>query len=137
MLTGQLDEAISECDTAIRLSPRGPLVWGFYTYRAWARLSLGDYETAVEDARRAIRHPAATFWPYAALASALALLDRPEEAKIALDKLLEIKPDFTPDDIMAALSPLNPEALRPRFKTWIEGLRKAGLDIPDEPTATD
>ena len=32
---------------------------------------------------------------------------------------------------------LNPEALRPLFKTWIEGLRKVGLDIPDEPaTAT-
>ncbi len=91
----------------------------------------------MEDARRAIRHPAATFWPHAALASALALLDRPEEAKIALHKLLEVKPDFSPHAALAALSPLNPEALRPRFKTWIEGLRKAGLDIPDEPVAND
>jgi predicted protein tyrosine phosphatase len=31
----------------------------------------------------------------------------------------------------------NPEALRPRFKTWIEGLRKAGLDVPDETDAAD
>jgi tetratricopeptide (TPR) repeat protein len=119
------------------LSPRDPLVWAFYAYRAWARVLLGDYEAAVEDARRAIRHPAATFWPHAALASALALLDRPEEAKIALDKLLEVKPDFTPDTVLVTFSPLNPEALRPRFKTWIEGLHKAGLDIPDEPTPAD
>jgi TolB-like protein/Tfp pilus assembly protein PilF len=137
MLTGRLDEAISEYDTAIRLSPRDPFVWVFYTLRAWARLLLGDYEAAVEDARRAIRHPMATFWPHAHLASALALLGRREEAKIALDKLLEIKPDFTVVDALAAHSLLNPEALRPRFKTWIEGLRKAGLDIPDEPASDD
>ncbi len=98
---------------------------------------MGDYEAAVEDARRSIRHPAAAFWPHSVLASALALLDKREEAKIALDRLLEIKPDFSPDDVLVALSPLDPEALRPRFKTWIDGLRKAGLDIPDEPTAGD
>ncbi len=72
-------------------------------------------------------------WPHATLASALALLDRHEEAKIALDKLLETKPDFTLEAALAAISPLKPEALRPQFKTWFEGLRKAGLDIPDEP----
>ena len=94
---------------------------------------MGDYEAAVEDARRSIRRPAATFWPHAHLLSALALLERPEEAKIALEKLLEVKPDFTPEAALAAISPLNPEALRPLFKTWIDGLRKAGLDIPDEP----
>jgi len=137
MLTGQLDEAISEFDAAIRLSPRDPYVWAFYAYRAWASVLLGDYEAAVEDARRAIRHPAANFWPHGFLASALALVGRREEAKIALDKLLELKPDFSPDGFMAVLSPLNPEALRPLLKTWIDGLRKAGLDIPDEPATAD
>ncbi len=137
VVTGQLDEAISECDTAIRLSPRDPIIWGFYNMRAWARFLLGDYEAAVEDGRSAIRHPAAPFWPHANLASALAHLERREEAKIALDKLLEVKPDFTVDAALAALSPLNPEALRPQMKTWIDGLQKAGLDIPDEPTTAD
>jgi hypothetical protein len=84
----------------------------------------------VEDARRAIRRP------HALLASALALLDMCEEAKIALERLLDIKPDFSPDDVLASYSPLDPKALRPQFKTWIDGLRKAGLDIPNElPTA--
>ncbi len=91
----------------------------------------------MEDTRRAIRHPAARYWPHATLASALALLDRREEAKIALDKLLEVKPDFSPLAALAAFSPLDPEALRPQFKTWIDGLRKAGLDSPDEPAAAD
>jgi tetratricopeptide (TPR) repeat protein len=135
--SGQPDEAVFECDTAIRLSPRDPLSWAFFVWRAWARLSLRDYEAAVEDARRSIRHPEPTYHTHAALASALALLDRREEAKIALDKLLEIKPDYSPDAVLAVFSPLNPEALRPIYKTFFDGLRKAGLDIPDEPTAAD
>ena len=94
-----------------------PLVWAFYNLRATARLLSGDYQATVEDAGRAIRHPAAAFWPHTFLASALALLDRHHEAKIALDKLLEIKPDFTPDDVLAASFPLDPEAGRPLFKT--------------------
>jgi tetratricopeptide (TPR) repeat protein len=135
--TKQLEEDISECDKAIRLSPRDPLIWAFYLNRAWARLLLRDYEAAVKDARRALRHPAAASFAHATLASALALLDRREEAKIALDKLLEIRPDFSLDAVLAASSPLNPEALRPQFKTMFDGLRKAGFDIPDEPTAAD
>ncbi|MCZ6453393.1 MAG: hypothetical protein O6909_04040 [Alphaproteobacteria bacterium] len=110
-------------------------MWAFYNIRARAHFFLGDYEAAVEDTRRAIRHPAARYWPHATLASALAHLDRREEAKIALDKLLEDDPDFSPHAALAAWYPLNPEALRPLYKTWIEGLRKAGLDIPDEPAA--
>jgi tetratricopeptide (TPR) repeat protein len=136
--TERPEEAISECDTAIRLSPRDPVIYAFFGARAGARFSLGDYEAAVKDARRAIRHPAATFHPHATLAAALALLDRPEEAKIALDKLLELKPDYSPYAVLAAFPPLNPEAaLRPVAKIWIDGLRKAGLDIPDEPPAAD
>ena len=116
---------------------RDPTLWAFYTIRAWAHVSSGDYEAAVEDARRGIRHSRARFYPHAVLASALALLDRHEEAKLAFGKLLEIKPDFSPDDLLATYSSLNPEALRPLFKTWIDGLRKAGLDIRDEPAAID
>jgi len=101
----------------------------------WARFLLGDYEAAAEDARRAIQRPAATFLPHTILASALALLDRREEAKIVLKRLLEIKSDFTLDTTLTALSPINPEAVRPLLKMWIDGLRKAGLDIPDEPSA--
>lgn len=137
LLAEQLDEAISACDTALRLSPRDPAAWAFYSVRAWSRLFLGDHDAAVEDARRAIRYPAASYWPQAILASALSHLDRPEEAKIAFDKLLEVKPDFSPDSTLAAFSPLNSEAPRPLFKKWIDGLCKAGLDVPEKPVASD
>jgi len=132
MLAGKPGDAIPEYDTAMRLSPRDPLIWAFFSSRGWARLSLRDYEAAVEDAQRAIRHPTVQFNVYAVLASALAHLGRREEAKVALDKLLEINPDFSPYVFLTAFSPLNPGALRPLHKTWIDGLRKAGLDVPDE-----
>ena len=135
--TGQLEQSISESDTAIRLSPRDPLAWAFFGVRATARFLLGDYEEAVKDSQRAVRHPGSTFWAYASLASALALLDRREEAKIALDKVLEINPDFTSDTVLEVYSPFDPEALRPVLAKWIDGLRMAGLDIPDEPAAAD
>jgi TolB-like protein/class 3 adenylate cyclase len=134
--TGRFDDGISECDTAISLSPRDPFVWGFYALRDQAYFRVGDYEAAMADARRGMQHPAARFWPYATMASALALLDRREEAKAALDKLMQVKPDFTPRDAMAAFSPLDPERVRPMFQTWIDGLYKAGLDIPDETMPT-
>jgi tetratricopeptide (TPR) repeat protein len=129
VLNGQSEQAISESDAAIRSSPHDPSVWVFYSFRAWARVLLGDYEAAVEDAQHAIRRPAVTTLPHAILASGLALLDRHNEARMALDRLLEIDPEFSPHALLAALSPLNPEALRPLFKTWIDGLRKIGLDI--------
>ena len=135
--TGQFDEAISEFNTAIRLSPRDPIIWGFYAYRAEAHFFQQDYQAAVQDARHAARHPASAVWPHAHLASALALLDRLEEAKIALKRVLEMEPDFSPHFALAAFSPLDPEALRPLFRTWIDGLHIAGLDITDEPTAAD
>ncbi len=133
VLSGQMEQTISESETAIRLSPRDPLLWAIYSYRALARLMSGDYEAAVEEARRATRRPVAMFLPHAALVSALALLEKREEAKIALEKLLEIAPDFSPDFVLTAFSPVNPEALRPRLEMWIDGLRKAGLDIPEVP----
>jgi hypothetical protein len=48
---------------------------------------------------------------------------------------VQIKLDFSPDAVLTACPSLSPEALRRRFKTWIDGLRKAGLNIPNEPTA--
>jgi hypothetical protein len=59
------------------------------------------------------------------------------EAKIALEKFLQIKPDFSLDAGLAAFSPFNPKVQRPLFKTYFEGLREAGLDVPDEPTVAD
>lgn len=126
---GRAEESISELSTAIRLSPRDPLVWAFYSSRGWVRLLAGDSETALNDVRRASRYPTAGFWPQAHLASAYGLLGRREEARIARENLLELKPNFDPVAALAVYAPLNPESLQPIFKPWFEGLRKAGIEF--------
>jgi len=131
-MAGHLQEAIHCLGHAIRLSPSDPLVCGFYHVRAWTYLLLGNYEEAAHDARRSIRrYPSPNLAVHTVLASALGHLDRREEAKIALDKVFEIKPDFIPEDVLLTSSPFNPEALLPTFKEWFDGLRKAGLDTPN------
>ena len=60
-------------------------------------------------------------------------MGRMKEAKAELEKLLALVPEF----------PEKARALLPRMGSGdfldqvIDGLRKAGLDIPDEPTAAD
>jgi len=53
------------------------------------------------------------------------------------DYLRAVGVGAAPDAALTAWSPLNPEATRPLWKTWIDGLRKAGLDIPDESATAD
>jgi tetratricopeptide (TPR) repeat protein len=130
---GEPEQAIPIFDTAIRLSPHDPAIWTFYGFRGLAYFLLQDYEAAIMNFQRAIRHPRTQPWPYAWLASALAQLDRFEEARAALKKLLKMRPDYTPAVQLASASPLDPKAMVPLFQPWIDGLRKAGLDIADEP----
>ena len=131
--TERSEEAIRALDTAIKLSPRDPFVWVSHNMRAVAHLSAGHYEAAVNDARQATRIKTSVYWPCSTLASALALFGEQKEAEEALDRLFQIKPDYTVESAIAGYSPLNPQALRPLLRPFIEGLRKAGLDIPEEP----
>ena len=108
-------------------------MWAFEAIGALAHIVLGQFEDAERLGRSAIRRPGAGFWAYAALASALGSLGRIEEARPALDKLLELNPDFSPEWVKSIWIGADPLYLA----TYFEGLRKAGLDIPDEPTATD
>jgi hypothetical protein len=50
---------------------------------------------------------------------------------MALDKVAEFEPDFRPDKLLAIYAPLNPESLHHVFKPWFDGLRKAGLEVPE------
>ncbi len=68
------------------------------------------------------------FWAYSNLAWVLGHLGRRAEAASALARLDEMKPDFS----LELLSPFkNPD----HFRHHVDGLRKAGLEIPDEPAA--
>ncbi len=128
MFHGQAGEAVPEFETARRLSPHDPYMWAFEAMGAGAHIVLGQFEDAERLGRSAIRRPGAAFWAYAALASALGSLGRIEEARPVLDKLRELKPDFSPEFFKSVWIGVDPSFTTPYF----EGLRKAGMDIPDE-----
>src|SRR5262249_38669562 len=106
-----------------RLSPFDPHRWAFYTIRAAASVMLGDYVSAVDDARRAIRLTK-QFWPYAHLACALGHLGRTAEAKVALADLMRVKPDFAVDLLRRLVSFRHN---RDQLDHYLEGMQKAGL----------
>ena len=120
---GKAEEAITHCNLAIRLSPRDPSLGPMIARFVVAHFFLGDYEQAVEYARKALRYPAVPVWINAVLVSALAHLGRDEETKRAHAELLRRRPGFT-GSFFKENSPMTWPDLNARI---VEGLRKAGV----------
>jgi serine/threonine-protein kinase len=93
----------------------------------WDHFHKGEYEQALECANR-VDVPG-LFWPFLVMASACGHLGRRAEAEAAVRDLLALDPEFA-------------SHARSNVGTWhfasglmdplLEGLRKAGLEIPDE-----
>ena len=121
---GRFTEAIPYFEKAINLSPFDPQRWAFYSYRALAHVLAGEFENAVEWARRATRVPNCHYWPFAHLVAALGHLQRDSELAGALADLRHRKPTFSCSFARERLFYIkNPEHL----ERYLEGLRKAGL----------
>jgi adenylate cyclase len=133
VLSGRPTEAVSELDAAQRLSPYDPYLWAFAMFRAWAHLSLGDFERAIEDASLSVRQPRAPFPAWGTLASALGSAGRIAEARTALAKALELEPRFMSPRLFDDIWPNSDPAL---FKRYDDGLRKAASAISDATAAT-
>jgi TolB-like protein len=119
---GDWDKGCEMVETALRLNPNCPGY--FYFAQCWGSYRLGEYEKTLEAVARA--NMPNYFHVPAIQAAALAQLGRHEEARKALQHLLALRPDFA-------------SAARLEYAKWyddehveqiIEGLRKAGLDIP-------
>lgn len=125
-LTGREYEAIALLERATELSPYDPHLWTFHAVRAMALISLGDIAAAAEFARRAVRHPTASYWPRATLVACLGLLGRTEEVEAARDDLLSRMPEYTVARAWADFAGLfsAPMSLAGRI---VEGLRRAGV----------
>jgi tetratricopeptide (TPR) repeat protein len=125
---GEMENAVAEIDEAISLSPRDPFLWVFETVKSLTLSNLAREEEAVDYARKAVSHPGALQWAYAALASSLAHLDKLDEARAALAELLRRQPDFSPAFVRKTYAGWPAEL----SDHYFDGLRKAGLDIADE-----
>src|SRR6266478_6889909 len=98
----------------------------------WDHFHKGEYEEALECANR-VDFPG-FFWPYLVMASACGHLGRRTEAKAAVGDLLALDPEFAAH-------------ARSKVGTWhfasglmdsiLEGLRKAGLSIPEDSDSFD
>jgi len=115
---------------AAALNPYHP-GW-YYLPLTFAEYQEGNFDKALGYALK-INLPG-FYWNQVHLAVAYGQLGRQEEGRAAIDKLLELYPDFAKNAWDEYRKFNIPDTLIRRHN---DGLRKAGLDIPDEPAAAD
>jgi len=121
LFDGRFEQAKSDIQQAIRLSPHDPLVSLARKYLGDAELGLGQFDAAIDNYHRAIDLGMHDKWPYVSLAAAFALAGKMNDAKSALAEALRLEPKLT----VKWITPLAPP-----IPNLYEGLRKAGL--PEE-----
>ena len=119
VVLGRFDQAISDAEQAIRLSPRDPQVGLRHVIVGDAEVGLRRLDAAIEEYRKAVDVGYRT--RVVNMAGAYALQGKMEEAKSVLAEALRANPKLTLKMLMDRS--LVPPALA-------EGLRKAGL--PEE-----
>ena len=92
---GRFDEAKSDLQRGIRLSPRDPAMPVFHTFLGDAEMGAGRPEAAIVEYRIALDTGDHMFWAYANLAAAYALLGKMDEAKPLVAETLRVNPSFT------------------------------------------
>jgi adenylate cyclase len=117
----QFEQAKTDIQQAIRLSPRDPRLGQWHNFMADAEIGLGDYEGAIGEVNKAIDAGYRTYFAYLNLAAAHAFKGEIDEAKPAMAEARRIFPKLS----VKWLSGRKP-ILQPAF----EVLRKAGL--PEE-----
>jgi TolB-like protein/DNA-binding winged helix-turn-helix (wHTH) protein/Flp pilus assembly protein TadD len=121
---GREIEAETLLDRAIMLSPRDSHISAFHHVRSWAHFSLGEYDIAVEFARRATRQPNATYQAFATLAASLGLLGDRAQAETVAAELLQRKSNYNIETARQEFFFCNDVGFINRF---VEGLRVAGV----------
>ena len=119
---GQFEQAKSDVQQAMRLSPRDPRMGPWHDYMASAELGLGHFDAAIEEDNKAIDAGYKVFWPYLNLAAAHETKGDIDEAKTALTEARRLNPKLSVKWLMGTKFILRP--------SWIDALRKAGL--PEE-----
>ena len=127
--SGRAEDAIPHIEQAIRLNPHDPLMGPTYARMARAHLFLRRHEEAVKWARQGMRYQAFN-WPiFANLASALAHLDRLDEARRVLNEMNErdAMNEHGPGITVAFVREHTPVTDTGYMNHLLDGLRKAGL----------
>ncbi len=116
----QFEQAKSDLQQALRLSPRDPRKGWFHDVMADAELGLGRFGEAIEEDNKAIDAGFKIFGPYLGMAVAHALKGEIVEGKTALTEARRLNPKLS----------VNWLKERDYFVMYMDPLRKLGL--PEE-----
>jgi adenylate cyclase len=116
---GRFEQAKSDAQQAMRLSPRDPQMGWWHVVLGDAELGLGHFDAAVEEYRMDLDVGNHTD-RYIDIAAAYALEGKMDEAKSALAEARRLNPKLSAKSL---------ERKSPAIPLWWEGLRKAGLPL--------
>ena len=118
---GRFEQAKADAERAMRLSPRDPTIGVFHVIVGDAEISLGHFDAAIEECRKAIDSGFRPFFAYTNLAAAYAHAGKMDEAKEVLAEARRLNPAITVKWM---------KEHTPNLPAVFDGLRKAGL--PEE-----
>jgi adenylate cyclase len=117
----RFEEANSDIQQAMLLSPRDPAMSQWFNLRADTELGLGRFDEALEDVKKAVDGGYRNIYSYINLTAAHAFKGEMDEAKAAMAEALRLKPDLSIKWLVKH---------KPVLQFAFDELRKAGL--PDE-----
>jgi adenylate cyclase len=118
---GKCEEAIRECERAMRLDPRDighPLFQLGATYEM-----MGRHEEAIEACKKVVGMHPRNMPAWLVLTMAYSSLDRMEEARAAASEVLKLNPNFSVEPFAKAM----PYKIEENRKIMADALRKAGM----------
>jgi adenylate cyclase len=122
MLLGHYEQAISELQQAMKISPRDPNIGIWHMEIGKALLALTRYDAAVQEGLKAIDSGYRTPQSYAGLAAFYAAADKMPEAKAAMAEAMKLEPELSVAWFHAHIP-----AFIDSTPGMLECLRKAGL----------
>ena len=117
----RFEQAKSDVEQAMRLSPHDPGLSQWHSYMAEAELGLGHFDAVIDESNKAIDGGYRVFYTYLNLAAAHAFKGDMVHAKTALSEARRLNPELSIKWLVE-----HKPVLQPAF----DGLRKAGL--PEE-----
>lgn len=125
---GEWDKGLPLVRKAMALNPYHP---GWYSFPlAWNHYLKGEYEEALTQVQK-INMPG-FYWTQVTLVAVHGQMGNESKAQEAINKLLELRPEFWDNWRTEFLQWNTPDH---EIGPWLEGFRKTGVDIPDEPVA--
>lgn len=93
-MAGRGAEGLEVIDLSLRLSPRDPRTYWILMFKGYVHMLLEQYLEAEQILRRSLRLNSEFLWCQAWFATTLAMQQKTEEARQALQKLRHLSPDY-------------------------------------------